>query len=64
MRPHSTTPFTSITMTNTANGDFIEYDNVRYANVVPLPAAAWFGLVLMGGIGAKRVSKRSANTEL
>lgn len=29
-------------------------------NVVPLPAAAWAGLVLLGGIGAKRIRRRAS----
>jgi hypothetical protein len=59
----SSSAFNSITLTNSSFGDFIEFDNARYASaqVVPLPAAAWFGFALIGGIGAKRAHARRKN---
>ena len=58
----STTPFTSITFTNTAGGDFVEIDNVRFgAATVPEPATmAVFGLMAVGAFGVRRRMKSVA----
>lgn len=50
----STIPFTTITFTNTANGDFVEIDNARFgqANPVPEPISlVVFGGLIVGGAG-------------
>jgi hypothetical protein len=59
----SSSAFNSITLTNSAQTDYIEFDNARYAvaNIVPLPAAAWLGFALIGGIGAKRAARKTKN---
>ncbi len=58
----STTPFTSITFTNTASGDFVELDNVRFGTaIVPEPATmAVFGLMAVGAFGVRRRLKAAA----
>ena len=40
----------------TANQEF--YINVIEASVVPVPAAAWAGMSLLGGLGAAGAAKR------
>jgi hypothetical protein len=62
----STSAFNSIQITNTQSGDFLEFDNARYGNAagvnaVPLPAAAWCGFALIGGIGARRAARKAKN---
>jgi hypothetical protein len=58
----STSPFTSITFTNTSGGDFVEIDNVLFGNAIPEPATmAVFGLMAAGGVfGVRRRLKASA----
>jgi hypothetical protein len=57
----STTPFTTITFSNTQPGDFVELDNVQFANNIPEPATlAVFGLMAGGAFGVRRRLKASA----
>jgi hypothetical protein len=63
----TTSTFTSITLSNTAQGDYIEFDNIRYGQsttaVVPEPgtiAGAASGLIVLGLMARRRRRHASA----
>jgi hypothetical protein len=51
------TPFTSVTIRNSASGDFIEFDNVRFGAAVPEPTSLSL-FALVGAVGLAYARKR------